>query len=147
MGTQEPEPVEQFVLDGSVALAWFFEDEASDYADAVARRLPMAQAVVPAIWPLEVTNALLVGERRRRCTQTDTHHWTQRLQLLPIVVDGGTYAAAFGDTLNLARIQGLSAYDAAYLELCMRQGIPLATLDDRLRRAATNVGVALYNPA
>ena len=99
---------------------------------------------MPDHWHLEVANTLLVGERRRRCTQADTVAWMSFLTELPIAVDDETRAHAFTDTTHLARSHNLSSYDAAYLELAMRRGLPLATLDDKLKAAAQAVGVALY---
>jgi predicted nucleic acid-binding protein len=132
------------VLDNSIAIAWCFADEANAYADAIANRFPGIEAWVPSLWPLEVANALLTGERRGRSTQADTATWTNFLACLPITVDDETNARAWNDTLNLARAQKLSAYDAAYLELAMRKGVPLATLDVKLKAAAVAVGVPLY---
>jgi predicted nucleic acid-binding protein len=140
-----PRRIEQFVLDGSVALAWCFSDEADPYADAVARRIPNAEPVVPAIWHLEVANALLVGERRGRCDQSDTTSWTAYLASLPISVDEGGGTRAFTDVLALARAHNLSAYDAAYLELALRRRLSLAMLDKPLKAAAAAAGVALFN--
>jgi len=135
-----------FVLDGSITLAWFFEDESDAYADAVEDALVKASAVVPALWHLEVANALLVGERRKRTTEAKVTQFVALLQSLPISVDDATIAQAWSDTLHLARGQNLSAYDAAYLELALRRGLPIATLDDRLKAAAAAVGVTLYKP-
>jgi predicted nucleic acid-binding protein len=135
-----------FVLDGSVALAWYFADEADAYADEVGRQLPAVEAIVPTIWPLEVANAVLMGERRKRSTPAQAATWISHLLTLPITVDGETSAHALGAILNLARMQSLSAYDAAYLELAMRRGLPLATLDDQLKVAAAAVGVPLFVP-
>jgi len=137
---------EAFVLDGSVALAWCFADEVDAYADAIAKKFPDIEAMVPSLWHLEVTNVLLVGERRDRCDQTDTASWTAFLGSLPITVDEQTSSRAFSDILALARTHNLSAYDAAYLELALRRGLPLATLDGSLRAAATKAGVAIYTP-
>ncbi len=138
--------IDAFVLDGSVALAWCFTDEADAYADAVAHQLSKRQAVVPVIWHLEVTNAMLVGERRGRCAQTDTKNWTTFLSALPLFVDEHFPSRFFGDVLSLARAQTLSTYDAAYLELAMRRRLSLATLDARLKAAAAAVGVSLFDP-
>src|SRR5512135_424260 len=102
--------------------------------------------LVPRLWHLEIANVLLVGERRGRCTQADTTAWLSFLSGLPIVVDVATEAHAWTDALALGRQHGLSAYDAAYLELALREGIPLATLDARLEAAALAVGVARYQP-
>jgi predicted nucleic acid-binding protein len=136
-----------FVLDGSVALAWYFKDEADPYADAVAASIPGAQPVVPTVWPLEVANAVLMGERRKRSTEAQAARWLAYLGSLPITVDDETALRAWSDVLRLGRTHALSAYDAAYLELALRRGLPLATLDDKLKAAATAAGVAEYAPA
>jgi predicted nucleic acid-binding protein len=138
---------EAILLDGSVALAWYFKDEANSYADAVANRFPSIRAVVPAIWPLEVANAVLMGERRKRSTAAQAARWLSYLSSLPITVDDETTTRAWSDTLNLARAHNLSAYDAAYLELARRRGLPLATLDDKLKVAATAASVTEYKPS
>src|SRR4051794_28372588 len=135
---------EEFVLDGSVTLVWGFEDESDAYAEAVLNSMPTLRADVPSLWSLEVANVLLVGERRGRLTTADATKFLSLLGTFPIVVDGETTARAWSDTLNLARANGLSAYDAAYLELAMRRGLPLATLDAPLKAAATKVGVPLF---
>ena len=139
-------PTDRLVLDNSIAIAWCFADEKDAYADGIAARFPGLEAWVPSLWPLEVANALLMGERRGRSTQADTTTWTAFLSSMPISVDDETNTRAWSDTLNLARAQNLSAYDAAYLELAMRKGLPLATLDNQLKAAATAVGVPLYQP-
>lgn len=137
---------DRFALDGSLALAWYFRDEKDPYADAVAARFPAAEAVVPALWHLEIANAVVTGERRKRSTMAQASAWLSFLSSLSIAVDIETGNRAWKDTLNLARAHGLSAYDAAYLELAMRLGLPLATLDDQLKAAAKVVGVPLYKP-
>jgi predicted nucleic acid-binding protein len=104
---------EAFVLDGSVSLAWYFKDEADPYADAIAARFPGAKAVVPTIWPLEVANAVLMGERRKRSTEAQATRWLGYLGSLPITVDDETTQRAWSDVLSLARAHNLSAYDAA----------------------------------
>jgi predicted nucleic acid-binding protein len=133
------------VLDCSTALAWCFPGEKAEYPQAVLDSLDSVTAFVPSIWPLEVANALLVGERRKRCTQADTSAWTGFLQSLPITVDDETTARAWGDILTLALSQNLSVYDATYLELALRRALPLATLDDRLNAAAGTIGVPLHS--
>jgi predicted nucleic acid-binding protein len=134
----------RFVLDCSICLAWYFKDEADPYADAVAARFPDAHAFVPILWPLEVANALLMGERRKRSTEAQAAKWLGFLSSLPIVVDDETNARAWSDLLGMARTHDLSAYDAAYLELAVRRGLPLATLDGKLKKAAAAVGVAEF---
>jgi predicted nucleic acid-binding protein len=136
----------EFVLDGSLALAWYFKDEADPYADAVAGRFPAARAAVPLIWPLEVANAVLMGERRQRSTEAQAAQWLSFLGSLPIAVDDETSDRAWGEVLSLARAHRLSSYDAAYLELALRRGLPLATLDDKLRAAASALGVPAFAP-
>jgi predicted nucleic acid-binding protein len=133
-----------FVLDGSVAMVWGFEDEANDYAEVILERMPDLQAHVPSIWPLEVANALLVGERRRRIKSADTARFLAILDAFPITVDDETVAHAWADTMHLARAHNLSSYDASYLELAIRLGLPLAALDGKLKAAAEAVGVSLY---
>jgi predicted nucleic acid-binding protein len=91
-----------------------------------------------------VANTLLVGERRKRSTQADTVAWMNFLAALPITADEETKRYAFSDTVNLGRSHNLSAYDAAYLELALRRGLLLATLDDKLKAAAQAVGVPLF---
>jgi predicted nucleic acid-binding protein len=134
----------EFVLDCSVAVAWFFEDEADAYAESVEESLARATAVVPALWHLEVANVLLVGERRKRTTQAKVTQFLTLLRSLPITTDDETVARAWDDTLPLARTYSLSVYDAAYLELAKRRSLSLATLDDRLRAAALAAGIPLY---
>lgn len=140
-----PEEASQlFTLDCSLTMAWYFPDESSPYADAVARGLKTREAIAPSIWPLEVANVLVVGERRQRSTEAQAAAFLAKLKQLPIRIDDDTASRAWGETLQLARTHRLSAYDAAYLELAMRRGIPIATLDDRIRKAAEVVGVPLF---
>ena len=109
-------------------------------------KLPHLEMCVPRLWHLEIANVLLVGERRGRCTQVDTKNWLSFLSAMPIVVDGVTEARAWSDTIALARQHSLSAYDASYLELALRNGLPLATLDSQLEAAAKAVGVPRFKP-
>ena len=138
---------ESLVIDCSVTMAWYFKDEEDDYANAVRDGLGESRAVVPSLWPLEVANTILVGERRKRSNQAQAAAWTGLLSSLPITVDEETGTRAFSDILNLGRARNLSAYDAAYLELAMRRGLPLATLDEKLKAAAGAVGVPIYSAA
>ena len=134
----------RFVLDGSIAIAWCFPDEQDDYSQSVLDALADGPALVPDLWHLEVTNVLLVGERRKRSTQADTVQWLRFLSSLKLIVDDETRHRAFGDIAQLARTHNLSAYDAAYLELALRHGLPLASLDHKLKEAARAAGVPLY---
>lgn len=133
----------RFVLDNSVVMAWYFEDEANAYTAAILEAMAAGEAMVPSIWPLEVANVLLVGEKRGRSTEARTSRFIALLEALPIRVDAATSQHALSSILTLAREQRLSAYDAAYLDLAMREGVPLATQDQALRRAAEACGVEL----
>jgi predicted nucleic acid-binding protein len=132
-----------FVLDASIALAWCFRDEATDAADRVLDRLAGDAAVVPSIWPLEVANGLRTAERRGRLDPADTHRLREVLLSLPIAVEPSPLGDALGEVIDLARLLDLTAYDAAYIALAARRGIPLATADERLRRATAQAGVEL----
>jgi predicted nucleic acid-binding protein len=131
-----------FVLDCSIAMAWFFAAEATPACDKLLDRLNTdAQALVANHWPLEVGNALLMGERRKRCTPADTAHFLEILAALSIESDKETGSRACTASLSLARRHKLTLYDSAYLELAMRRNLPLATLDKDLRNAARKSGV------
>jgi predicted nucleic acid-binding protein len=104
-------------------------------------------AEVPSLWHLELANALSVGERKGRITPARTSEFIALIGGLPIVIDEQTPSLALGTVLDLARSERLSAYDASYLELAMRRGIPLAAKDDDLARAARRVGVTLLPSA
>jgi len=134
----------RFVLDASVTLAWCFADESTTLTEAILDLLSNgAEAITPPMWPFEVANALLVGERRKRVSVAQVTSVLQRIVTLPISVDPVRVDHAFGQVLSVARQEQLTEYDAAYLELALRESLPLATLDDRLCRAAKNAGVAL----
>jgi len=100
--------------------------------------------VVPALWPVEVANALLMGERRKRIRPTQIRRFVTLLEGLSVVADTQSVGNTVNGLLPLAREHKLSAYDAAYLDLAIREGLPLATLDKNLQRAARNAGVGLY---
>jgi predicted nucleic acid-binding protein len=137
---------EKFVLDCSLTMAWYFKDEATDYSRAVRKALGSVEAVVPGLWPLEVVNSLVLGERRRRSTAAEASKWLNFLRMLPIRVDSETTVRSWSDILNVARSRTLSAYDAAYLELALRLGLPLASLDRPLKAAAASAGVGEFQP-
>jgi predicted nucleic acid-binding protein len=133
--------VSAVVIDSSAALSWCFEDEASPRSDALFEQVRDQGAVVPGLWHLEVANVLLQAEKRGRITMADV---TMRLDLiaeLPIMTDNETTARAWREIMALARAQGLTTYDAAYLELAIRRGMPLVTKDEALIAAAERIGV------
>jgi predicted nucleic acid-binding protein len=136
--------IKRCVLDASVTLAWCIPDEDATDADAILELLTgQATAVVPAIWPFEVANAMLAAERSNRLSSAQTIAALQRIADLPISVEPVSSGRLFDQVLSVARSQGLTEYDAAYLELALRENLPLATFDDRLRAAARKSGVAL----
>lgn len=124
------------VVDNSVVMAWCFADADGEYADRILDKLVSAEALVPAIWPLEVGNVLLTAERRKRLTPADSIRFLALLGNLPIIVEQETPDRMMREIFSLAREYNLSTYDASYLDLAMRKGLPLATLDDVLIRAA-----------
>ena len=125
-----------FVLDCSIAAAWLFEDEASPETDNLLERLREDGALVPTLWHLEVGNVLIQAEKRGRLTAAQISVRLELLANLPIVTDTETSPRAFREILTLARSQALTTYDAAYLELAIRCGVPLATQDKSCVRAA-----------
>jgi predicted nucleic acid-binding protein len=139
--------VSGFVIDASVALAWCFDDEATAATRTLLDRFEDDHAEVPSLWHLELANALALGERKRRITPARTSAFIALIGGLPIVIDEQTPNRALSTVLGLARSERLSAYDASYLELAMRRGVPLATKDDDLAKAARRVGVALLPTA
>jgi predicted nucleic acid-binding protein len=130
-----------FVLDGSAAFAFVAPDE--EATASLAQRIVDDDALVPMIWPLEVANAVLRSERRGRMTADQGLVAADALAGIPVTIDDLDIERALRTTLEVARAHGLTAYDASYLELAMRHGIPLATNDAHLRRAAIEAGVAL----
>lgn len=136
-----------FVLDASVALLWLVPETnpaGVDYAATTLRALKGSQAVVPSLLALEIANVVVKVESRGIVTEADAQRFIALLGRLNMVTDQATAAHALGDTLNLARRFKLSAYAAAYLELALRTGLPLATLDADLTKAASTAGVAIF---
>ena len=132
-----------FVLDCSATLPWVFGDEASSAADALLDRLVQGErAWVPALWHLELGNVLLGAKRRGRIDQAGIEGFLSWLSVYDIVVDEQTMERAWQKTLDLALLHSLSTY-AAYPELALRRGLPLASLDRELIAAARACGVPL----
>jgi predicted nucleic acid-binding protein len=132
------------VLDASVPLAWCFEDESAALPERLLDILETGtEMLTPSIWPLEVANALLIAERRNRITNAQATAFLQRISKLPILIEPISPNRAFEHILQVARQYQLTEYDAAYVELALRQALPLATLDSKLRRAAQSAGIPL----
>jgi predicted nucleic acid-binding protein len=131
------------VLDSSVALTWCFEDERTLATLALLDQITETGATAPALWPLEVLNALTMAERRGRLDGTQRHQLAGFLRDLPVSLDQETADQAWTITMRLAERYRLTLYDAAYLELAQRLELPLATLDQELRAAGNALGITL----
>ena len=130
-----------FVLDCSVTMAWIFPDEATDATDRLRDTLVETHAFVPALWPIETANALLVATRRGRIVQGEWPRIRSHLDALPIDIDPVAASRTWGAALDLANTHRISVYDAMYLELAVRMRMPLATLDQALRAVGQAAGV------
>ena len=137
----------RFTVGNSVVMSWCFEDEGNSYAEAVLESLESAEALVPAIWPLEVGNVLLVAERKKRLSHAAVVRFLALLGGLPITVEQETPERMLKEIVSLAREHGLSTYDASYLDLAMRFDLPLATQDASLAKAAEKCKVPAFEPA
>jgi predicted nucleic acid-binding protein len=130
-----------FVLDTSVPACWAFQDEQDRRAESAFTRIRTEEAVVPSLWWFEIRNILVANERRKRITESDTGVFLRDLAALRIRVDREPVESV---VMRLARSHRLSVYDAAYLELALREAIPLATLDAALADAARAEGCRLF---
>jgi predicted nucleic acid-binding protein len=134
-------------VDASVALCWYFEDQKTAYTEAVFECLARGdEAVVPAIWPLEVVNSLVVAARQKSISAAQLETFIQDLKDLPVEVDLEGVERAYSSIVRISRQYQLSSYDAAYLNLALVEGLPLATLDKNLRTAAKRARVDLLKP-
>lgn len=129
-----------FVLDNSVVTGWYLGDQASAYTDAIALKLQDDKALVPPLWQMELANVLKTACTKGKLPTTQARQILDVLAQLPIEVDAGP-APGQRQLFELAMRYGLSSYDAAYLELAMRHGLPIATRDEQLKQAASAAGV------
>ena len=135
-----------FVIDNSVVMRWFFGDgkpQDMRYARSVLEQLKSAHAIVPSVWGLEVVNVITRAESQELVTEARSEAILEMLAGIAIEVDSASSQHARISTLNLARQYKLSSYDASYLELALRQGVALASLDTDLRKAAKKAGVTI----
>jgi predicted nucleic acid-binding protein len=132
------------VIDCSVSLAWFLEDERNAFSDAILRATETSDTWVPALWPLEFANGLLMAERRRRITRASRLDALKRVLLPGLRVDAAV--ADMQAISALAERRDLTTYDASYVELALRLGTDLVTLDRDLARAAAAEGVVVQAP-
>ncbi len=132
-----------WVIDASVTMPWFFPDEATPFTEGLLDALGIHELWAPTLWVLECTNVLQSAQRRRRIDATRRAEIAGQLSELPVRLDPQT--PDFVDIDRLASMHGLSAYDAAYLELALRRSLVLVTLDDRLLAAARSLGHPVLN--
>ncbi len=131
------------VIDASLTLTWYFDDETTPATEALLDRVSETGAVVPGLWRLEVANAFQSALRRKRISAVYRDESLAELAQLPVTIDNDTDTYAWTTTLRLAERFGLTIYDATYLELAQRRSLPLATLDKELREAAAGLDVTL----
>lgn len=136
------------VIDASIALAWGLPDESSAYAETVLTVAEREGIRVPDLWPREIANGLAVAFRRRRITTADEHAFLTALSHLHIDIEqSGSAITTIRDSTAAAMRHGLTAYDAAYVDLAAREGLTIATLDHAMRQAAEQAGVAIFRAA
>ena len=138
-----------FVLDNSVSMRWLLASEkASDqkYAENVLESMMDVDALTPNLWHLETISVLMSAEKRGEISLGEIERFISQLENLPIYVDPLTAHQAFSRTLVLSREYNISSYDASYLELAMREGLPLSSLDKKLVKAAKKADVEIYKP-
>ena len=130
-----------------MAMRWFIpslKQSDQEYAERVLRSMNESDALVPELWYLEASNVLLGSERNGEVTVGQVEAFTSQLESLPITVDSSTWKQPFGRTMALARSYSLSSYDAAYLELAIRESLMPVSLDRTLVKAAERAGVSIY---
>jgi predicted nucleic acid-binding protein len=130
------------VIDASLTVTWYFDDETTPATEAILDRVAETGAIVPTLWRLEVANAFQSAIRRQRITALYRDQSLTALTQLPISIDPDANAYAWTTTLRLAERFALTIYDSAYLELAQRRSLSLATLDAKLREAATALGIS-----
>ncbi len=133
------------VIDASIASAWCFPDEQTDYTKAVFQAVSSSAVdpVAPRLWAYEIRNSVLMGLRRGRISKPDSEQFLASLNDLNVRLGE---PASYDQVFALAQAHGLTVYDAAYLEIAMQERVPLASLDRQLVRAAGTVGVELFQP-
>lgn len=135
--------IKRLVLDCSVTMAWCFSDEASKHSLSILELMEKAEAHVPNIWPLEVANILWFSEKKHRIDRVQSHRFRTLLNEMSIIVDKTTSELAMWEIFEMARDLDLTIYDTAYLELAVREKLPLATLDGAMQTAARRLGVTV----
>lgn len=133
-----------FVLDCSMTMAWLFEDESTKKSEQLLTRISEGESAwVPALWHWEVSNILLVAQRKKRITRSQAVGFIEMLKVLPIYIENKAMQQALETTFELAHENQLSSYDAAYLEIALRKQLPIASLDKQVIRTAKELGIAV----
>jgi predicted nucleic acid-binding protein len=136
----------KFVLDCSVTMAWCFEDESNSYTESVLDSLLKGhEAKVPPLWRLEVSNVLLLAIKKRRINSLIANNFKNTLTQLPIQTDESASERVFDTVFELGKELDLTAYDAAYFELALRENIPIATQDSQIIKAAKKQKIKIFH--
>jgi predicted nucleic acid-binding protein len=137
----------RFIVDASVALCWYFEDQTAAYTEAILECLAKGdQALVPSVWPLEMVNALVTAWRHKSITSEQLENCIADLKDLPVEVDSPGNERVYSSIFRMSCQHQLASYDAAYLDLAVVHGLPLATLDKNLRAAARRSRIQIFDP-
>ncbi len=136
----------RFVLDSSMTMAWLFREESSTYTYSIRRSLKSHKAIVTMLWPYEVANVMYIGLKRQRCTSSDMATWFRILATFPIEVQPIQMNSLMSDLVHMAVRHQLTVYDASYLELAWRTGLPIASLDHRINEEAMKLGIDRFDP-
>lgn len=131
-----------FILDCSITMAWCFEDEFDEYAHSILSSFNQSKALVPSLWNLEVTNVLLMAEKRNKLTPADSIRFLELLNSLPIYTSD--LNLSMSEIITTARLNKLTTYDATYLLLAMHEGLMLATKDIALINACNENGIKIF---
>lgn len=133
-----------FVVDASMAIAWIHPAQSTSETERWATLVADGATLhVPSLWPMEVANALLHLRRRKKLTEAEVDAALGLLRMLPIEIEHLDSASIFSSALETAKSEGLTLYDAAYLELAARRDVPLACKDAALRAAAMRRGIVV----
>jgi predicted nucleic acid-binding protein len=131
------------VLDASVALSWCFEDEATESTLDILRYIERTEAIAPAIWPVEIAHVLRQASRRGRIARRKVTDLLEAMATLPVRLVEIATTTVFVDVMDVAWARDLTPYDALYVELALRTGSELATLDRAMARAGRDAGIAI----
>ena len=133
--------MKEFVLDNSIVMSWFFEDECSLQSEKILQRLKTQRAIVPSLWAYELSNALFISENKRKLATNDSKQFIDLLSKLPIFIESNEPFQFANRVLPICRKYAVTAYDAAYLDLADIKRIPIATFDKKMRATAKKMKI------